>query len=402
MPATGELSTPEVVVVPGEEELVGLTVRNTGAAPESFSLLATGLVQGWTIIDPPSVTLPPGGEGKVQIALRPPRRWSVPAGASPLVIRIVAHDSVDDVAVAEGTVTVLGFDDRRLALAQSVQRGRRKAEFDVVLENLGNARASCRVQIVDPANRVVGRFDPPSMGVDPGDSTSSRVVVKSRRARWARTARSLPFEIAAVQEGHQSAVTAGTLLQTPIVAARTIGRLSALVVAAGLVAAGWFGVVDPAIDDAARRAVTEAAAASTTIVDPNASAVVSTVAPAGVRPAAGGEGEAFDTRLAVTAALAQQTVQTYAVPPGKVLHVSDLLIQNPNADSGRLTLLRNSTVLYEVALENFTDFPFNLVNPFVFTAGESVNVQLSCQQVGDPSGAACAVAMTLVGVLVDA
>lgn len=385
-------------MVPGEEELVGLTVRNTGAAPESFSLLATGLVQGWTIIDPPSVTLPPGGEEKVQIALRPPRRWSVPAGASPLLIRIVAHDSVDDVAVAEGTVTVLAFDDRRLSLAQSVQRGRRRAEFDLVLENLGNSRASCRLQVVDPASRVVGRFDPPSMGVDPGDSTATRVVVRSRRAQWARSARSLPFEIVAAQEGHPPATTSGTLLQDPVVAARTAGRLAALAVTAGAIVGAWFGVVRPAIDDAAVRAVAEQAATATTVVDPTAT----TVAAPGARPRTDGPGEAFDTRLAVAAGLAQQAVQTYTVPPGKVLRVTDVLMQNPNADGGRLTLLRNSTVLYEAALENFTDFPYALVSPYVFTAGESVNVQLSCQQVGDPAGAACSVAITLAGELLDA
>lgn len=394
MPATALLSVPDVVVAPGEEELVGLTIRNVGSATEGFSVVATGFVQGWTIVDPPTVTLAPGAEEKVQIALRPPRLWSVPAGPSPLVLRIVGHDSVDDVAVAEGTVTVLAFDDRRLSLAQTVQRGRRAAEFDVVLENRGNARASTRVQVVDPANRVSGRFDPPSLGVDPGDSAAARLELRARRRQWARVARALPFEVHAVQEGHHTSVTTGTLLQDPTVSGRTVGRVAAVAAAAGVVVAAWFGAVRPTIDDAAERAVAEAAARTTVAVDVTATTLVAA--------STGREGDAFDVRLAVSAALAQQAVQTYTVPAGQVLRVTDVLMQNPNADSGRLSLLRNSTVLYEASLENFTDFPYALVSPYVFEAGESVNVQLSCQQVGDPGGSACSVAITLAGELVDA
>ncbi|MEZ5215150.1 MAG: hypothetical protein R2715_00835 [Ilumatobacteraceae bacterium] len=141
MPASGQMSPSEVVVVPGGEELLELTVRNLGGEPESFGLVANGFLQGWTVIDPSTISLPPGGESVVRVAVRPPRRWAVPAGSSLLTIRIVSHRVDEAVAIAESTVTVLTFDDRRFGLAQPVQRARRRADFDVVLENDGNSRA---------------------------------------------------------------------------------------------------------------------------------------------------------------------------------------------------------------------------------------------------------------------
>lgn len=394
MPAVGRLSLSEVVVSPGDDEVVGLTVRNVGSQPASFSIVTSGFVQGWTIIDPPVLTLPPGGEEQATVSLRPPRRWSVPAGASPLTIRIVSHDVPDEVAIVEGTVTVLAFDDRRLSLAQTVQRAKRRAEFDLVLENLGNARASCRVSLTDAAARLEATFSPPSIGVDPGESSVTRMELGSRRRRWRSGPRALPFEVSATQEGHTIVAASGTLLQTPMIDGRSFGRAFVALALAGALAAAWFGVLRPEIDDAAQRAAAELAASTTTVATSPTSEPPSFSASA--------EGTPFDTRLAVEAPLGGQSVTSYTVPEGRRLEVTDVLWQNPNGDSGRLELLRNSSSLYRIALENLTDYANALVTPYAFGAGERVNVQLSCTAIGDPNASDCAVAVTITGRLIDA
>ncbi len=156
----------------------------------------------------------------------------------------------------------------------------------------------------------------------------------------------------------------------------------------------WFGLVRPEIDRAADRAAADLAATSTV---PDQTATV-----AGSGGPASRAGEPFDTRLAVEAPLGAQAVQHYTVPAGKQLEITDVLWQNPNGDGGRLELLRNSSSLYRIAMENFTDYANALVNPYVFDAGETVNVQLSCSAIGDPNVGGCAAAVTLTGRLVDA
>lgn len=392
VPASGQLSQPEVVVVPGDEEVVTVTVRNLGAQPETYALVATGFVQGWTVIDPPNLTLPPGGEGTARVALRPPRRWSVGAGPSPLAVRIVPQTLDAEVTLVEGTVNVLAFDERRLSLTQPAMRGKRRGEFDVVIDNLGNSRATCRLAVVNPDKRVTGRFDPPSFGLDPGGTTVARLFLKTKRRRWKGGTRTVGFEIQAVQEGHLTTVTHGTFLQEPVFTGRILRSVLGLAAIGGAVVGAWFGVVKPGIDDAASRAVERAAASTTT-------AAPVTSDPGAGQP--GGSGANFDIRLAVSAALSDQAVQGYTVPAGQEIRITDVLMQNPNLDSGRLALLRNSTVLYEAALENFTDFPYPLVSPYVFAAGETINVQLTCRAIGG-GGDSCEAAITVTGEIVPA
>ncbi len=394
MPAVGQLSAGEVIVSPGADETVRLTVRNLGSAPGSFSLVASGFVQGWTVIDPPLMTLPPSGEGTATLSLRPPRHWSVPAGSSPLVIRIVSGDIDDDVTIVEGTVSVLAFDERRLSLAQSVQRAKRTAEYDVVLENLGNARAAVRLALSDPGARLRGDFAPPSIGVDPGQSAVSRLRVRSTRRRWRRGPRLVPFTVEASQDGHHPATTGGTLFQVPLVAGRTLSRIVALLAIGGALAGAWFGLFRPAIDEAAERAVADWAVTQTTMSTPAVGGPATSI-PNGER------GEPFAVRLVTEALLGGQAVQSYTVPDGKRLQITDVLWQNPNDDRGRLALLRNSVSLYEISLANFTDYAQALISPYVFGPGESVNLQLSCTRIGSAEAGTCSVAVTLTGRLLD-
>ncbi len=411
-----------VVISPGTEATVAVRVRNLGDVTETYAFVPTGISQGWTTVTPPTMTLYPGADEIAHVTLRPPRSYAVPAGQTPLIVRIVPHGNPDDVATAESMITVLEYDDRRVSLAQPVMRARRRQEFDVVFDNQGNSRTSCRLTVVDHTSRLSGRFDPPSLGVDPGMNDTTRLRVKVRRRRW-RRGRTLPFTVIAAQDGHESTHTTGTLLQEPIISGRFVGRVLGLAAIGGLGAVGWFHLVHPAIETAAERAVGRAGAsaavdavtiASTAAIDPNSTApvnptVTAPTSSAVAQPASSlvpsltnGQlpGEPFDTRLVVEAQLGGDNSQSYTVPAGKTLSVTDALLQNPNGDEGRISLLRNGKILYEASLKNFADYQIPLYSPFVFTAGQTVTLQItSCSKVGDAAGQFCSVAATLIGKL---
>ena len=56
VPVYAELSSSAIVVSPGGEEIERLTIRNLGAATESYAVVPLGICAGWTLIDPPTLT----------------------------------------------------------------------------------------------------------------------------------------------------------------------------------------------------------------------------------------------------------------------------------------------------------------------------------------------------------
>ena len=55
--------------------------------------------------------------------------------------------------VTETIIAVSAFDDRRITVLQPLQRGRRRATYEFLLENHGNNLASCRLHLVDASQR---------------------------------------------------------------------------------------------------------------------------------------------------------------------------------------------------------------------------------------------------------
>jgi hypothetical protein len=400
-----ELADAEIVIAPGGEAVRFLRVRNIGDDTASASLLPAGPAQGWTIIDPPTVTLHPGAEETVRLLLRPPRSPLVAAGPSPFTVRVVSHENPDETVVVDSIVTVLGYDDRRIYLAQPVQKARRGAVYDVVVENAGNIRATCRLGFAEITGRLSATIDPPSVSVDPGMRAVVRARVRARRWQWRRADRTVPFRIVAAQDQHAMVETEGALLQTRVVPERTGRLVAGLAGLAGAAAVAWLAVVQPAIDRAVERAVADRVAEAPAVTmapgtpggeDPTA-VNGGTTAPTSVVAPAEPVRTPFDLRLKTTAAVASTEVTTYTMPEGGRVQIKDIYIQNPNGDIGRVALLRNGDVLFETALENFRDQTFPYVSGYVFAPGDNLGLQLTCSGAGSGASGQCEVAASFVG-----
>ena len=86
--------------------------------------------------------------------------------------------------------------------------------------------------------------------------------------------------------------------------------------------------------------------------------------------------------------------ESYAVPEGQSLLVTDLILENPEGNSGTMTIGRGDTPLLEVRLDNFRDLDYHFVSPIVFGPGESLVVRASC-----PDAASCSPALYYVGTI---
>jgi hypothetical protein len=84
--------------------------------------------------------------------------------------------------------------------------------------------------------------------------------------------------------------------------------------------------------------------------------------------------------------------ESFTVPEGQTLLITDLILENPEGDSGSMTVSRGDAVLLDVRLDNFRDLDYHFVTPIVIDAGEELVLQASCA-----NGASCSPALYYVG-----
>jgi hypothetical protein len=167
----------------------------------------------------------------------------------------------------------------------------------------------------------------------------------------------------------------------------------------------WFVIAKPAIENVAKDAVGSGGSSAAVTTNPGG-ATDSSLPTDGSVPtdnnSAAINGEAFSQRLVLRVAPSDSDSAEYVVPNGKLLRITDVMLQNPNLDSGAATLSRDDVVLIPWRLENSTgNESVALVSPLVFQSGEKVIFTFACSGVGDPTVGACVPAVLLSGTLVN-
>jgi hypothetical protein len=394
----------DMTVRPGTAASLSVVVENVGDRTESYTIIPAGLSAAWTTVTRPNVTLFGGSRDVIEVTVRPPAIPSTSSGPTAVAVRVIPQSNPDDSTVTETIVAVSAFDDRRITVLQPLQRGRRRATYEFMVDNHGNNLASCRLHLIDTSGRVDGSFDPPAVGVAPGSSSLVRLKLRARRGFFRRAERQVDFEIEATEPEHEPATGRATLIQPPTIPARTIGRVALALAGIALVIGAWYWVVRPEIRDAADRAVadrvdqfapTESTIASTTtttlpIEQDDPVAVAETI------------GEPISYRIAVDVGITQERSESMSVPPDSQFLMTDLVLQNPNGDLGAAQLLRNGDVLYTWdlgAMNSANEFQPR-VSPLPFAPSDNIVLAVSCEAAGETSGTGCEVAVLLGGTLV--
>ena len=410
MAAQAWFSRSDIEVIPGTSAVFQLTIVNLGDTTETFSIAPVGLAAGWTTIRPGSVTLFGGSQEVVDVEVQPPLLPSTTAGPTALTVRIVPQTDPDDVGSSETTLQVGPTFTRRLHMLQPALRARRTAVYEMMLENQGNTQASCRLHLLDPTGRVDGDFDPPAAGVEPGASTLIRLKVHANRLQWERRSRTVQFTIDADQPGCPTASAPVTFVQASMIPERLFARLLGMAFAIAALAAVWFGIVKPAVRDAAHDAVAAqlpAAISSTTLVNATPSVVSNDSVPVStivtVAPPVVDQGTLFSQLLAPKAPAAQTAAVTVDVPAGQTFQLTDFALQNPDQDAGIAVLLNGTTPIYTISLADVQgDKRVSWVSPPEVPGGTSLVFQVTCNGPGGVASGACTTSMFVSGRMVPA
>ncbi len=395
----------EISIRPGSTTSLSLSIENLGEHTEAYTIIPAGMTAAWTTVTRPNVTLFGGSRDVVEIVIRPPAIHTTTAGPTPAAVRVIPQQQPDEAIVAETLLDVQSFDDRRITMLQPLRRGRRRVNYEFMVDNHGNNLASCRLHLVDRTERVDGSFDPPAVGIAPGSKSLVRLRLKAKSGFLRRAERQLDFEIEATQQDHDPAIGHAALIQPPTIPARAIWRVLVAAAVVGAAALAWVHVVRPELRDAAERAVDDRLGELDTTPTPTSiatdtgsgDAVVGTTVPV----AAADEGVPFTTRIQVDVEIGQTGSQSYSIPSDSTFALTDLVVQNPNRDVGTAALLQNSDTLYGwnlAQLQSNNEFQPR-VTELVFQPNDTIVLQATCDGAGSTVDTGCSIAVLLSGEL---
>lgn len=397
-------SSDDMVAVPGERITLPLSIHNLGDSTESYTIVPAGLSASWTTIERGNITLFGGSQDVVEVLVMPPAIPTTSSGPSVINVRVIPQGEPDDAVVAEIVLAIQPFDDRRVVTLQPVQRARRRATYEFMVENHGNGLASCRLRLIDPSNRVDGSFDPPAVGVAPGGASLVRFKAKAKRGVFRRATRTLDFEVEAEQQGHDPAIGSMSIVQPPTIPGSAILRALTVAAVVGAAAAAWYGVVRPELRDTVNERV-DARIAELAPVDSDDPTPVTTnasddTAPT-IPPSSQEDGEPAFIRLAVEAGLTATDDASSTIPDGEMFDLTDIRVENSLNESGIATLLINGDPAYQWSLSNIRGQLFEpSITPIRLQPGDNITFSVRCDAVGaESSKSSCTTAINIGGLI---
>ncbi|GAA3732965.1 hypothetical protein GCM10022225_13840 [Plantactinospora mayteni] len=400
----GLVDTP-TVVVPGESADIPVTVRNSGDVVEAYDLAIVGMPDAWATFDPPRVSLYPGASQIVVLTVRPPRSAEVRAGELPYGVRVVPSEAPQTATVEEGVLTIAPFSEVTAELRPQVRRALLGARYRLAVVNGGNVEEALTVTAADGAEQLRFAPRPRATTLAAGERYLAVLGVRARRLLWRGAPRHLPFRALLTDRAGRAVTLDGTLVQQPVLSGWLLRVLALLLALLLLLLALWFGLLRPAVRSAAEEAVDDKVAQVANEAEEAASeaagqaardavaeerADTPTAPPPSPEAASGSDGTGggqFATALVLRTNPGSTASRSYTVPRNRVLLITDFLVDNPQGDTGTLTITADEVRVVTYGLENFRNQDYHSVTPIRVPAGARVTLTVGCRQPGTPVGA---------------
>ena len=165
-------------VEPGQRERVLALVRNQSGIVDNYQLRVDGLPDDWWSIFPDTVYLVPFGTGgtyeqEVEIHLHPPR--TPDAEAKLWDLQVVAHSKAHEVTAAAAplAMTIQPYTETATKVRPERAKGRRKANYDVAVENKANAPVLVALEGEDPDGELQFGFNRPPQEIPAGQTVQT-------------------------------------------------------------------------------------------------------------------------------------------------------------------------------------------------------------------------------------
>jgi hypothetical protein len=254
--------TVSAMVVTGGE----VRVTNTGTEEDEYSFVIDREAAQWGWVTPPTVVVPPGGEGSVKVLFRLPKSHKPPAGPLPFTVTVKSVRDKSVTTVADGVVDVAAFSDLLATLNPTTAQGSGPSHHTVAVSNRGNAPARFRLKATDPDGSLDFDVEPVTLETAPGTVASANLRVTPKKTLRRGTAER-PFQVVAEAEGHEPFQMEGTFTQEGTGSGR-LPVIVAIVVAVLVLAAAAIALAGGKDADGSPSATTVAGSATPAVDDP--------------------------------------------------------------------------------------------------------------------------------------
>ena len=411
MGAEASLTPAVLPVKPGEEAEVELSVTNTGGVVDSFALEVLGDPAAWAAVEPATLSLFPGQSETAKVRFKPPVEPGLTPGSRPFAVRISSNEDPTHPRVEEGALHIAGVPVLTADISPRTgrARGKRAGKYQVALDNRGNAVALVDLTGFDGQDLVDVTVEPPRIEVGPGAAAFVTARTRARTRFWRGPSVLHRFTVAArpadpASGANTPAPMDASLLQEAAVPS-WLGKVAMLVVLALIALTTlWFTVLKPVVRDAATSATNQALTAAG-LQPGGALAGSGGGSSGGSTPGAGGGG-APSAGASPSASPTAPVTPPPTTPPGpnlpapvafavqlkgsdsltsgthQVYTVTDLVLQNPNGDTGALVISRGGNTLITTRMENFRDYDLHFVTAITVGTGQSLTVSVTCDKPG--------------------
>src|SRR3954447_8849922 len=187
-------------VDPGGRERVQALVRNQSGIVDNYELKVAGLPDEWWTIYPNTLYLVPFGTGgtyeqQVEIHLHPPRTPEAEARLWDLALVAQSKAYNTQAASAPFVLGIQPFEQFDTKVKPERASGRRKAKFQVAVENKANAPVRIGFEGVEPDSECKFAFGPQQVELAPGQATQTQMTVRPPKQIWVGRAHERRLEV---------------------------------------------------------------------------------------------------------------------------------------------------------------------------------------------------------------
>lgn len=453
MGTTVSLQQHALSVDPGQSVSTELRVRNTGDVVDQFSFQPLGDAAAWITVEPPTIRLFPETDQVVTVTIAPPRESSSRPGPATWAVKAVPKEDPAGAAVAEGTVDVGSFVEIGAELQPMTARARFTGRFEIAVDNRGNLPVPVRLNGSDSEQALGFEFDPPQIETQPGSAHFAKLRVRPVTRFWRGQPKNHPFQVLVAPQARREVATEGeeqaeapeaqplqpivlngNLLQEAILPKWLLKAVIALIALILALFILWKTLFEPRVESAAREVaqeevagveeavleevqpeVEQAAQQAEQASEQAASAEQAAQAAEAAAESGGGGGDGgggssglgtvfnettapSNFRLAVTADVGTTNSAVGPVnPENTTFALTDVILQNPGGDVGRIRVVIGGQPILESALENFRDLDFHFVAPYVVPAGQAISIEVDCAAEQIVPADPCADAVSFAG-----
>jgi hypothetical protein len=192
------LELPIESLIPGNQYLGKLTVRNTGLRAGEFTLRVAGHLSHWVTLATQTIYLQSQESQQLTVQINLPQSSQVAAGRHQ--VQVVALNSANDVVARVETVL-------KVANVQKVSMelaGSESEKPTITIQNFGNAPVSYRLVGQDDGEHLHFHFAQDTVSIPAGESYSCEVGISPRESKLFGSRQTVPYSIIATPLSHTS------------------------------------------------------------------------------------------------------------------------------------------------------------------------------------------------------